>query len=119
MIYVTSKMAAGVTYAFYAQNDNRINIVTDEITINGGADVINKRSLETPSGVVTEITEEQYEKLKTHPLFRQHLENGALAVLGTEKEAKTADKNLKEDVSRQLKPSDYEKKGKRKPKTKE
>jgi len=119
MIYVTSKMAAGVTYAFYAQNDNRINIVTDEITINGGADVINKRSLETPSGVVTEITEEQYDKLKTHPLFRQHLENGALAVLGSEKEAKKADKDLKEDASRQLTPEDYSKKGKKKPKTKD
>lgn len=119
MKYVTSRMAAGVTYAFYTQGANKINVVTDEITIKGGADVINKRSLETPSGVVTEITDEQCDKLMSHPLFRQHLESGALAVLGTEKEASKADKNLKEDTSRQLKPEDYDKKGKKKPKTKD
>lgn len=119
MVYVTSKMAAGVTYAFYAQGANKINIVTDEITINGGADVINKRSLETPSGVVTEITDEQYDKLKSHSLFRQHLEDGYITVLGTEREAKKADKDLKEDASKQLTPEDYSKKGKKKPKTKD
>lgn len=126
MGFITSKMAAPVTYAFYTKGVNKINVVTDEITVNGGADVINKRSLETPAGVVTELTDEQIDKLKTHPVFKMHLENGAVAILGTEKEAKKADEDLKKDKSSQLTPEDYEKgndekqvaKKKAKPKTK-
>lgn len=108
MAFITSKMAAGVTYAFYTQGENKINVVTDQITIDGGAGVINKRTLETPQGVVTEVTSEQLEKLKSHPLFQLHLKKGAVAILGTEKEAKKADKDLKEDKSSQIKPEDYE-----------
>lgn len=109
MGFITSKMAAPVTYAFYTQGANRINIVTDEITINGGAGVINKRSLETPQGVVTELPDEKIDKLKSHPVFKIHLANGAVAILGTEKEAKKADKDLEVDKSSQLTPEDYEK----------
>lgn len=126
MGFITSKMAASVTYAFYTKGANKINVVTDEITVNGGADVINKRSLETPSGVVTELTDEQIDKLKTHPVFKMHLANGAVAILGSEKEAKKADEDLNKDKSSQLTPEDYEKgnnekqvaKKKSKPKTK-
>lgn len=117
MAFITSKMATGVTYAFYTQGANKINVVTDEITINGGADVINKKTLETPSGVVTELTDEQLEKLKSHPLFKTHLANGFITILSTEKEAKKADKDLNKDASKQLTPEDYEVKGKKKPKT--
>lgn len=109
MGFITSKMAAPVTYAFYTQGANRINIVKDEITINGGAGVINKRSLETPQGVVTELPDEKIDKLKSHPVFKIHLANGAVAILGTEKEAKKADKDLEVDKSSQLTPEDYEK----------
>lgn len=109
MAFVTSKMAAGVKYAFYAQNENKINVVTDVIEIKGGADVINKRSLDTPQGVVTELTDEQIDKLKSHPVFKIHLANGAVAILGTEKEAKKAETELEEDKSSQIKPADYEK----------
>lgn len=108
MAFITSKMAAPVRYAFYTQGANKINVVTDEITINGGAGVINKRSLETPQGVVTELTDEQLDKLKSHPVFKMHLANGAVAILGTEKEAKKADKDLKADKSSQITPEDYE-----------
>ena len=109
MGFITSKMAAGVTYAFYTLGANKINSITDEITVNGGADVINKRSLMTPSGVVTELTDEQIDKLKTHPLFQEHLKNGAVAIVNTEKDAKKAEKDLEEDKSSQIKPEDYEK----------
>ena len=125
MAFITSKMAAGVKYAFYSQNGNRINIVTDTIEVLGGADVINKRSLDTPHGVVTELTDEQIEKLKTHPLFQLHLKNGAVAIFGSEKEAKKAETSLEEDKSAQITPADYEKgntkkdiRPKRKPTTK-
>lgn len=109
MAFITSKMAAPVKYTFYTLGANKINIVTDEITVNGGADVINKRSLDTPSGVVTEVTDEQLDKLKSHAVFKMHLANGAVAILGTEKEAKKADTGLEKDKSSQITPEDYEK----------
>lgn len=109
MGFITSKMAAPVTYAFYTKGANKINVVTDEITVNGGADVINKRSLDTPAGVVTELTDEQIDKLKSHPVFKMHLENGAVAIFESEKEAKKAENDLNKDKSSQLTPEDYEK----------
>lgn len=124
MAFITSKMAASVNYAFYTQGANKINVVTDTITINGGADVINK-ALVTPQGVVTELEDDKLEKLKTHPLFRQHLENGFVTIQGTEKAAKKAEETLETDKSAQITPDDYEKgnvkkdiRPKRKPSTK-
>lgn len=117
-MFITSKLSSPVTYAFYQKSPSGINNIVDKITINGGADVINKRSLETPSGVVTELTDEQIEKLKSHPVFSEHLKNGYVAILGNEKEAKKADTELKEDNSKQLTPKDYAKKGKKAPKAK-
>lgn len=118
MAYITSKLAAPVDYAFYTRGANNINVVTDTITIDGGAGVINKRSLETPRGMVTEIDDKVLEKLKSHPVFRAHVRDGYITILGTEKEAKSAEKDLKVDNSKQLTPKDYEKQNKKKPSTK-
>lgn len=118
MKFITSKLSTSVNYTFYTKGPNNINVITDTITLKGGADVINKKTLQTPSGVVTELTDDQLEKLKTHPVFKKHLENGYVEILSTEKEAAKADKDLKEDKSKQLTPKDYTKKGKKAPKAK-
>lgn len=109
MAFITSKLSAGVDYTFYKKNESKINIVVDTIHINGGADVVNKKTLDTPQGVVTEITDEQLNKLKSHPVFQQHLENGYVIIQCTEKEAKKAEKYLEKDKSAQITPEDYEK----------
>lgn len=108
MAFITSKMAAPVVYAFYAQGPNGIMQVVDTIKINGGADVITK-ALVTPQGIVTEIDDDKLDKLKSHPVFQKHLENGAVSIQGTEKEAKKAEKELEQDKSAQITPDDYEK----------
>lgn len=126
MAFVTSKLAAGVDYTFYKKNESKINIVVDTIHINGGADVVNKKTLDTPQGVVTELTDEQLDKLKSHPIFQQHLQGGYVVIQSTEKEAKKAEQDLEKDKSAQITPEDYEKgdekkqirKNTRKPRTK-
>lgn len=118
MKYITSKMATDVNYTFYTKGPNGINVVTDEITINGGADVINKRTLITPEGMITEISDDKLEKLKSHPVFQQHIQNGFIVVVDTEKQAEKEHKNLEEDKSKQLTEKDYEKQGKKSPKSK-
>ena len=107
MAFITSKMAASVTYAFYTRGANKINVVTDEITINGGADVINKKTLQTPNGVVTELTDDQLDRLKSHPVFKMHLENGSVAIFENEKKADAAGDKLVADKSSQITPDDY------------
>lgn len=109
MAYITSRMAGGVDYAFYKKGANGINVVTETITINGGADVIDKRTLITPDGVVTSVTDEQLEKLKSHPLFKIHLQNGGVTIKDTEKSANKAGEELEKDKSSQITPEDYEK----------
>ena len=118
MSFITSRLATSVNYTFYTKGANNINVVTDTITVKGGADVINKKSLETPQGVVTELTDEQIDKLKSHPVFKQHLEGGYVAIVATVKEAKKVEDVLKEYKSKQLTPKDYTKKGKKTPKAK-
>lgn len=126
MAFVTSRLATGVDYTFYKQNESKINIVVDTIHVNGGADVVNKRTLDTPQGVVTELTDEQLDKLKSHPVFQQHLKGGYVVIQSTEKEAQKAKAHLEKDKSAQITPEDYEKgdikkeirKNTRKPRTK-
>ena len=118
MSFITSRLATSVNYTFYTKGANNINVVTDTITVKGGADVINKKSLETPQGVVTELTDEQIDKLKSHPVFKQHLKGGYITIVSTEKEAKKVETELQEDKSKQLTPKDYTKKGKKSPKAK-
>lgn len=125
MAYITSKLAGGVDYAFYEPAANGLNKVVDTISISGGAGVIDKRTLVTPEGVVTFIEDDRLEKLKSHPLFQEHLENGYVTIKDSEKAANKAGEELEEDKSSQIKPEDYEKGnakkeiigGKKKPKT--
>lgn len=117
MAYITSRMAGGVDYAFYAQGPNGIHIVKDIISIEGGADVINKRNLITPDGVVTEVSSDKLEKLKTHSLFKQHIKDGFIKICDSEKSANNSGRELAQDSSKQLTPKDYRNGGKKAPKT--
>lgn len=109
MAYLTSRLSAGVDYAFYERGENGINRVVETISIGGGADVIDKRTLITPDGVVTFIEDAKLEKLKSHPIFRQHLENGYITIKDSEKAAEKAGEKLEKDKSSQITPDDYEK----------
>jgi len=109
MAYITSRMAGGVDYAFYKKGANGINVVTETISVGGGADVIDKRTLITPTGIVTFIDDDKLEKLKSHPLFQQHLACGAVTIKDTEKAANKAGEELEKDKSSQITPEDYEK----------
>ena len=107
-VFITSRLAGGVDYAFYEKAANGMNRVVETISIKGGSDVNDKRTLITPIGVVTELSSEQFEKLKKHPVFQQHLENGYITINENEKAAQKAGEKLEVDKSAQLTPDDYE-----------
>ena len=115
--YIASKMAANVNYAIYTKGQNGINVVKQVITINGGADVMDKKTLITPEGVVTVLSDEDFSKLQSNPIFVSHMERGVLKVCSNERNAENVSKELTKDTSAQLTPKDYKKQGKKKPKT--
>ena len=119
-MYVLSKLTGAQEYNFYAENTAEgVNQVTCSIHINGGANLADKHFI-TPDGVITEITEEQAARLKTHPVFKQHEANGYIKIVNTQKEAEEAKKDTEEgDNSSPLTPKKYAKEGRKAPKTTE
>lgn len=87
----------------------------EKITIKGGANVADKRTILTPRGVSTEVTDEQVEMLKKHPIFREHLKGGYVTIVETkyrEEAEKVVDDMAKKDGSAPKTPADYKKKPK-------
>lgn len=113
MPYITSTMSNSVNYAVYGKSAGGLPIVVKEITINGGSNVINK-TLVTPQGVVTQVSDADLELLEAHPVFKMHMENGYLKV---HRLAKENTSGLEEkDNSAQRVDSDYTRRGKKAPK---
>ena len=119
MPYILSKLSNSQCYTQYVKGVNDINNVCERVFIKGGADVINKKTLETPNGVVTEVTNEQLDILKQNVDFNRHLENGFISVIEnkiTEDKKEEKAVEMQKDNSRQKTPKDYKKsKGKAKP----
>lgn len=102
-VYILSTMTNSMSYRVYRtiglenpEKGPRIVAPINEetITIRGGANRpsqrlgfgdqhqdINGNVLWTARGVVTPITEEQYDKLKDHWLFQKHVKNGRMQVV--------------------------------------
>jgi hypothetical protein len=100
--YVLSTMTNSVSYRNYkyigdagaTQNQSLLPIPADTVIIRGGANRpsqssgfgeqekdINGNVLWTPRGVVTTLTDEEYDRVKDHWLFKKHMAGGYLEVL--------------------------------------
>lgn len=104
--YILSKMTNSVSYRTYrlvgevnaAQKTGPLPVPhPNPVIIRGGADRptqrggfgdatedINGNVLWTPRGVVTKLSDEDYERVKDHWLFKKHLEGGFLAIVDTD-----------------------------------
>ena len=118
MKYVLSKLTCDQNYAIYAPAvAGSFPRVIKEVLIKGGANVANK-NLVTPDGVLTEVSDEDYEALQTVYVFQQHVKGGLIKVISSskEKEQEKAKKDMSEgDGSAPLTPKSYKKKGKKAP----
>lgn len=115
MPYVLSKLANSQNYIKYVKGPDNTNIAVKTVTIKGGADITNK-NLITPQGVITQVTADELEILKSNKDFQRHLENGHVKYFAT---SPNIDKNIdkmEKDKSAPLTPDDYTKKGKKAPK---
>jgi hypothetical protein len=100
--YVLSTMTNSVSYRNYryvgdrhaTQNQALLPIPTDTVIIRGGANRPSQKGgfgdqetdksgniLWTPRGVVTVLTDEEYERVSQHWLFKKHMEGGYLVCL--------------------------------------
>lgn len=112
-VAVYSTMSTDVDYTFWGVHNAAAIALTQEfsIRINGKANIADK-VLHTPRGAVTNVTDEEADLLESHPIFRQHLKNGFVAI-----EARNAnidqvlDDMVPRDESAPLEPGDLDDNG--------
>lgn len=115
-MYIVSYESASVEFPKWVKTPNGIN-AQSAIVIKGGANVINKKTMTTPTGIITEITKEDLEFLKTQSLFNEKVKNGSYEIVEGEKKAKERTKVRKEkDKGAQLTAKDFEEAGMTPPK---
>ena len=109
MTYIVSHEAQSVEFPRYVKTKAGVS-AESSILIKGGADVINKKTMHTPAGIITEVSKEDLEFLKTQYLFNFKVENGSYEIVETEKKAKEqASKRAKvKDKGAQLTAKDFE-----------
>lgn len=110
MPYVYSTLSQDVVYTNFVKSGNDLQIPHDEVRIRGGAHVIDEKTLVTPLGKRTEITDEQHEILKRNEVFKRHVKNGFIVVQDNRQKAEKVAKEHMEakDKSAQMTPEDFE-----------
>ncbi len=113
MPYVISTMGQPTDYAFYKRfEDGRgiRNQLERTIHVAGGQGVMEPKALITPeNGVVTEISDEEAELLKNHPVFKMHEASGNVRIVSHKLNVeRTVEKHMAhDDDSSQLTPEDF------------
>lgn len=80
-IFIFSTLAADVSYTGYAEpKGDNLPQVQMAVVVKGGAGVANRRTLDTPRGLVTSVTEDEAKFLRAHPVFIEHEKNGHVQV---------------------------------------
>jgi len=77
--YVYSKLANSQKYTTYRQGGADLQVIDHEVLIAGGAGVANK-SLITPQGVMTPVTDFDLDHLRQNHVFKLHEKNGFIRV---------------------------------------
>ena len=115
-VYVLSTMTDSVSYVNYNyigdanSKAGQLPMVRDKVTILGGANLPSMKSgfgdmtqngegqpMWTASGVVTPVSDEKYELIKDHWLFKKHQEGGHVKVLN--KDITDNHKAVKREIS--------------------
>jgi hypothetical protein len=112
--YILSTMTSPIAYTFYQQTGD-LPVERHKVLIAGGRGIPSHRSgfgeqssgengipMWTAEGMVTPVSDSDLEQLESHHVFKKHLEQGLVRVLGTDirgnhkavmKEAKTMEED--------------------------
>lgn len=123
MAYVVSKASQDIEYVGWLKGKNGLNKKEKSVIIKGGANVLNKKTMETATGVVTEVSAEDMKFLESTSSFARHCERGWMFVCKTRAEAdkkashaeKDEDGKVRKDGSSQLTAEDFEERGQKPP----
>lgn len=106
--YVYSTLACDNVYDAYGPAVDGLPQAREGILIRGGYGVATK-SLVTPRGAVTTITDEQYARLEDDAVFKLHRANGFISVEQSSAPAEVVAANMAQnDPSVPLEPGDLE-----------
>lgn len=105
MNYVHSTASQDMIYPIYADGKQNQARELKRIVIKGGANVADRRTLATPTGIVTEVSDEDLALLKRNPAFLRHVEHGFLKVYDSQN--LNTDGMQKTDKAAQLRDADY------------
>lgn len=127
--YVLSTMTNSVGYAFYSRADERsVPQERKKITIRGGASIASGtsgfgersedgegRPIWTADGIITPVSDSDFEVLKEHALFKKHLAKGHVRVLNRDlssnyKDVLKVTRDMNADGFRQLNPATHKQK---------
>lgn len=108
MYHVYSTLGQDNVYTGY-RSTHDLPVAESRIVIYGGTGVINK-NLITPHGILTSISDEDYEILKKNHDFNRHVENGFIVVQKQQEKVEKVVKSMQpKDGSAQLTPEDFKK----------
>lgn len=111
MPIVFSTLTSANEYVLYKEGESNVSQRLGSVVINGGANNVNRKNLETPRGVATIVTDQQLELLMVNETFLLHKENGFISI-DTAKDARDTDKAASgmeaRDDSAPLTEGDYE-----------
>lgn len=124
MPFIVSKCGQSTRYTGWKKGKNGLNQREMSVVIKGGANVVDKKTLTVPNGVITEVTADELAFLKSNSAFKRHVDRGWLTILSNkaaaEKLSEQSEKDeegfVKKDGSAQLTKEDFERAGKTPPK---
>lgn len=106
--YVHSTASQDMTYPIYSEGQQNQARIIKSIIIKGRANVTDPRTLFTPTGAVTEVSEEDLALLKKSDAFQRHVLKGFMKVMDDVSELDVNDLNAR-DNSAQLRDEEYAK----------
>ncbi len=106
-VYIYSTLTCDNAYTLYEPSVNDIKRPSRVITVKGGSNVADKR-LVTPNGVITPVSEADYEILKNNREFQNHVDRGYVKINRLKTDPEKIARDLEEkDKSAPITPDFY------------
>jgi hypothetical protein len=110
MNYVFSTLSTPMYYTKHENGTSGEPVEICRIFINGGANIADRRTLITPRGVVTEVSDQDLEVLKANKVFQMHMLNKFITIERHKEDANKVAKDMEpEDKSAPLTPAKVKK----------
>lgn len=108
MPYIFSTLSSDTTYQNYAEGGSDLPNAAGSVTVTGRAGIADKRTLDTPRGAATKVTDEQLAILESNSVFQLHKANGFVTIENSDADIDSVVANMTgRDPSSPLVPQDF------------